>query len=110
MSQISVQVPETLHHQLEAMARNEGVSLDQYVLYVLARQASFSYRVEAVSPEEQERQRESFAALRQQLGRASADEIERALAEREPVEPEPELTPEIIARVRERIEEQRKQF
>ncbi|PSB40734.1 hypothetical protein C7B80_32715 [Cyanosarcina cf. burmensis CCALA 770] len=44
-------------------------------------------------------QQQSFQALLQQLGQASPTQIELALAEREMVEPEPELSPQTIARL-----------
>lgn len=44
-------------------------------------------------------QQQSFPALLQQLGQASPTQIELALAEREMVEPEPELSPQTIARL-----------
>jgi len=50
-----------------------------------------------------EQQREAFAALLENLGQASSAEIRQALAEREEVAPEPELDPEVVARLRQRI-------
>ncbi len=44
-------------------------------------------------------QRQSFQALLQQLGQASPTEISSALAEREMVEPEPELSSQTIAKL-----------
>ena len=44
-------------------------------------------------------QQQSFQALLQQLGQASLTQIESALARREMVEPEPELSPQTIARL-----------
>jgi hypothetical protein len=50
-------------------------------------------------------QRREFLALLDRLGAASEDEIDRVLAERELVEPEPELSAETISKFREMIEE-----
>jgi hypothetical protein len=47
-------------------------------------------------------QKASFKKLKNGLKPASPEEIETFLAEREPVDPEPELTPEIIATFREK--------
>ena len=44
-------------------------------------------------------QQQFFQALFQQLGQASPSQIESALAEREMVEPEPELSSQTIARL-----------
>jgi hypothetical protein len=89
MNQVNLQLPETLHHQLEALARREGVTLDRYILYLLARQVAAGYGVQPVSSESRERDQERFTELLQMLGQASADEIDQAMAEREPVAPEP---------------------
>jgi len=48
-------------------------------------------------------QRANFAALLQRLGQASPEETQAILDEREQGEPEPELTPEIIARFQARL-------
>lgn len=103
MNQVNLQLPETLHHQLEVLARREGVSLDHYILYLLVRQVAVSYGVRPVSPENRESDQERFTELLQVLGQASADEIDQALAERDPIAPEPELTPEIVARLQEKL-------
>jgi hypothetical protein len=59
-------------------------------------------------PEEQvAQQRASFTALLQNLGQASFDEIESVLAEREPAEAEPGLSPEVVTRLKERLVEYR---
>lgn len=48
-----------------------------------------------------QQQREAFAALLENLGQASAAEVRRVLDEREEVAPE--LDPEVMARLRQRI-------
>jgi hypothetical protein len=50
-----------------------------------------------------QQQREAFAALVENLGQAPSAEIRRALTEREEITPEPELNPEAVARLRQRI-------
>ena len=49
MSQLVLEIPETLHHQLEKLAQNEGVSLNQYLVSALTQKATSAYKVEAVS-------------------------------------------------------------
>ena len=51
---LTLELPTLLHQRLEEMARDEGVSLAQYVLDVLTRQAELPYRVEIAPPEVQE--------------------------------------------------------
>jgi hypothetical protein len=103
MSQINLQMPDTLHHQLEALARNEGVSLDHYILYLLTRQISSGYQAQPVSAEAQGEDRGKFSELLHSLGQASEFELETTLAGREQSEAEPELTTDVIARVQKRI-------
>jgi len=54
------------------------------------------------------KQREAFLALLDHLGKASDEEIDRVLAEREWVEPGPELGAETISKFREMIEESKR--
>ncbi|MBW4441919.1 MAG: hypothetical protein KME10_11910 [Plectolyngbya sp. WJT66-NPBG17] len=56
-----------------------------------------------VSQVEIARQKQSFIALRQRLRPASFKEAEVILGQREQVEPEAELTPRIVERLRQRI-------
>jgi hypothetical protein len=54
-------------------------------------------------------QAQDFQSLLQQLRSGTEAEINAALADREVVEPEPELTPEVLARVRSVIATQKNQ-
>ncbi len=83
MSQLVLDIPETLQQQLERLARNEGVSLSQYILFALTRQATSAYTVKAVSEKEIEHQKNDFANLLQNLGQGSFEEIEQVMRERE---------------------------
>jgi HicB family len=103
MSRLTVHLPETLHHQLAAQAKREGVSLNQYVVYALTRQLTQSYTVQGLSEETMAQQQAQFSALLQALGQASPTTLPAALAAREQVEPEPALKPEMITRLRARL-------
>ena len=107
MSRLTVRLPDTLHNQLTTLASREGISLNQYIVYALTRQATMAYLVEAVPEKAIEEQRVSFNALLERLGQATFEEIEAVLAEREEVEPEEGLTPEVVERLREHIAERR---
>ncbi len=61
------------------------------------------YRLHPVTLKDTARQEEDYARLLESLGQATYGEIEAVMAEREPVEPEPGLTPEIVYRVREKM-------
>ena len=63
MGRLTVRLPDALHRQLENLARSEGVSLNQYLVYALTRQATLDAhlqagqepRQKAVKPERQAR-------------------------------------------------------
>lgn len=63
-----------------------------------------NYNVQPIPKQETNQQQSDFTDLLQKLGTASPSEIEIALAERETVEPEKELTPEVIAQFQHRLE------
>lgn len=110
MSRLTLRLPDSLHQELEVLAKREHVSLNQYLVYALTRQIAPAYTIVAASPEEVQQQREQFDALLRSLRRASPDEIRAAMDERELVEPEPELDPELAARLRLRINEAREPY
>ena len=67
MSRLTVRLPESLHEQLTQQAQREGVSLNQYILFSLAR---------AVTVADLTAQRQTFERLTQ---RFPAEEAEAAL-------------------------------
>lgn len=79
MGRLTVRLPDTLHHQLVTLAEQEGVSLNQYIVFALTRQTTMAYTVHAVPQAKVEQQRSSYAALLQNLGEATFDEIEAIL-------------------------------
>lgn len=108
MSRLTLRLPDSLHQQLEQMAENEQISLNQYIVYALTRQLTLAYNVQAVSEKVVAEERAAYSALLQTLGRASFDEIQQALVARETVEPEAGLTPEVIENLRAKIAARRK--
>ncbi|MER3493619.1 MAG: toxin-antitoxin system HicB family antitoxin [Mastigocladus sp. ERB_26_2] len=108
MSRLTLRLPETLHKQLIHLAEGEGISLNQYIIYALTRQVTLAYSIQPRSEHEVTQQKQSFAALLDKLGQASPSEIESTLAEREKVEPEAELSSEVINRLQQRIHERSK--
>jgi HicB family len=103
MSRLTLRLPETLHQQLTRLADGEGVSLNQYIVYALTRQTTLAYTVLTVPDAEIRQQQQAFQSLTKKLGQASPDEIELALAMRELVEPEPELSSDVVALLQARI-------
>ncbi len=72
----------------------------------LTRQATVAYTVQTMPEKAVAEQKAAYAALLQNLGQASFDEIQTALAERETIEPESGLTPETVAVIQRRIARQ----
>lgn len=102
MSRLTLRLPETLHHQLEGLARNEAVSLNQYIVYALTRQATLAYTVQPVSEAETNQQQAAFAALLQSLGQTSFGEIQKTLEGRQKVKESKGLSPEVVKVLRNR--------
>ncbi|TAF04343.1 MAG: toxin-antitoxin system HicB family antitoxin [Nostocales cyanobacterium] len=103
MSRLTLRLPETLHQQLIKLAETEGVSLNQYIAYALTRQAVSTNFIQATPEKEIIEQEQSFKTLLQGLVKASENQMKLILAEREVVQPEAELSPEIIASLQQRI-------
>lgn len=103
MSRITVRLPDTLHEQIKNLADQENVSLNQYIVYALTRQATMDYTVQAVPDKLIYEQRSAYSLLLQSLGEASYEQIKALLDEREAQEPESGLTPDIIEALRGRL-------
>lgn len=100
MGRLTVRLPDSLHQQLETGAQDEGVSLNQYIVFALTRQTTPVYTVRATPEAEIAEQHAEYAALRERLGRASPETVERMLDERECVAPEPDLDARAAERLR----------
>lgn len=121
MGRFTLRIPKTLHQELEGLARDEGISLNQYIVYTLTQkvtveklglggrrltpeQAKFLANVRLTSSEQVAEQKVAFEALLSRLGSAASDEeVEKYLSERESMKPEPELNPQAVNRLKERI-------
>jgi hypothetical protein len=110
MSQLILDFPETLRQLLEARAKVEGVAVNDFVIDALTQRITSVYTMRVVPDEEIAQQRASFAALLRSLRRASRDEVAKVLAERDIVESETLLNPEVSARVKILINEQRRNY
>ncbi len=96
MSDLTLKLPEYLHQQLSYLATKEGISLNQYIVYALTRQVSSNYVVKALSETEINQQKKDFQELLDDLGTADSEEINSFLSNREKVEPEAELTEDVL--------------
>ena len=103
MSRLTLRLPNTLHSQIRALAEYENTSINQYVVYALTRQITQAYDVQQVPDNQIREQRARYIALLHSLGRTSFEEIKEVLDEREEVEAETGLNPEIVENLRNRI-------
>jgi len=60
MSRLTLRLPETLHRQLETLAKHEQTSLNQYIVYALTRQAVEAYTIHELSEAAITQQRAAF--------------------------------------------------
>ncbi|MGE0684204.1 MAG: hypothetical protein AB7P69_25260 [Candidatus Binatia bacterium] len=60
MSRLVLRLPETLHRQVEMLARREQTSLDQSLVYALTRQAAEAYTSHEFSEEASAQPRAAF--------------------------------------------------
>lgn len=94
MSRMTVRLPASLHQQLDRLAREDGVSMNQYVVYALTRQAGMLYDLVPTTTAERQAERQRWEELRERLeSRRTGDAVRAALESREVVEPEPDLSP-----------------
>lgn len=125
MGRFTVRLPKTLHNELDLLAKGEGISLNQYIVYALTEKVTLEKlvlgqddkrmeltpakarllaHVKLIPPEQVTAQYEAFEALLSSLGEeASDEEVEQYLAEREPVEMEPDLKPAAVIHLKEHI-------
>ncbi len=70
MARVTLRLPDSLHEQLAAQAEAEGVSMNQYLVYTLAR---------ASTAADISKQRATFEALRSRVPDDQAEESLQAL-------------------------------
>lgn len=95
MSVLTLNLPDHLHQNLSAQAQTEGISLEELIVFALSRQSSPGYRIESQTEAQIREQELRRDALRQSLGRVSKEEARRILNDREVVQPEELLDPNV---------------
>ena len=113
MNQLTLELPEALYQDLENLARESGISLSRYILHALEQAVAWEKLAKRGVPLSQFehvplakviQQHEEFLQRKKQWGRKPTDEeMEAFLASREQVEPEPELDPNAVAALEERL-------
>lgn len=99
MGRFTIRLPDTLHSELQTRAQLEGVSMNQYVVYALARQVSSGSVIQSVPDEQVQQQKVRFDKLLQSLGQPSHAETQQILAERERVAPESSLSQKLVDQI-----------
>lgn len=109
MARLSLRLPDTLHHRLTLEARREGVSLNQFLVFLLAERSRPAYSV-VPADKPAEEQKIAFAQLRQKLGSTSDEEVWKVLDERAPAPPDTDVgwTPKLRQALEKRIEAARR--
>jgi len=108
MGRFTLRLPETLHQDLEFKARQEGVSLNQYIVYTLTKQVTTSYTIQVLPETAVKEQAARYQALLSKLPRLSESDMDAALAAREESEPEVDLDQETMLKVQAQIDEANK--
>ncbi len=103
MGQLNVRIPDTLQHKLELRAEQEQISIDRYILYVLTSHLAHDYLLIPVSEQARGEQQRDYDRLLEKHPNPTDEALEEALLAREPAEPEKDLTPEMIALVKAKI-------
>ncbi len=103
MGRFTLRLPETLHNELDSRARQEGVSLNQYIVYTLTKQVTTSYTIQVLPETAVKEQAARYQALLEKLPRRSESEIDALLQSREQVEPEHDLDDETIQKIQAKI-------
>ena len=109
MGRLTLRLPDTLHERLELLAKQEGVSLNQYIVYALTQQSTLAYTITETPARVLAEQRAKYYARAEDADAASESEIDQFLATREAGEPDPEFSPELLYRVREKVARRKKQ-
>ncbi|MBN1874971.1 MAG: toxin-antitoxin system HicB family antitoxin [Anaerolineae bacterium] len=105
MGRLTLRLPDTLHQQLISLAQEEGISLNQLIVYALTRQVTLAYTVRPLPETAVQQQTSAYTALLQNLGQASFEEVRAVLDEREMAYSERTLNTEVVQLLRERIME-----
>ena len=105
MGRFTLRLPETLHQALEVRARQEGISLNQYVVYALTRQMTSTYTIQPLSEVAVKEQQARYEKLLATLGQPDQAKTRAFLADREAAEGEEGLTEELMARVEAKLGE-----
>jgi hypothetical protein len=108
MSRITIRLPDSLHSALTKQSVREGLSLNQYVIYALARQTTFQDVVSHLPPEEMARQHARYQKQLAALGPPANDkQVSAFLSARGSGEPRVGVSADTRAKLREALARRR---
>jgi len=105
MSRAPVRLPDSLHRQLIAMAREENTSLNQFIVFALTQYVMQPSGWTGLRRDDAYRQQTDFEALRRQPPQGAPADVLEALAAREPGEPDPVLLTAPGRQLRDRLDQ-----
>ena len=76
MSRFTLRLPNSLHRELKENAHQEGISLNQYIVYALTRQVAIIGVQYTASKEEMEKRETEFTGLHGSSEKRSDEEVE----------------------------------
>ena len=103
MNTVTLQLPKTLYRDLEIQAEKEAIPLHEYIVYILSRQMPGEYTVRVLSEEDVARQETSFHKSLDRWGKITPGEVDEILAKRTIVEPETDLSPDVVRKLKARM-------
>ena len=103
MSQLTIDLPDTLHQTLNNIAHYESSSVNQYIVYALSIHVATAYDVKPIFDVSVINQKRSFNNLLKSLGTESLENVRSILNERVEDVLEKELTPEILDKLSKKI-------
>lgn len=104
MSQLTLQLPNSLSAKLSRLAAEDGVSLETFALYTLVERAATRWQVTVVPPDEVADQEKQFKETIARWGVATDEEFDAFFKENESAPDDPEFTPELRAAMIELLE------
>lgn len=108
MRRFTLRLPETLFHRLELLAENEGISLNQFLVYSLTQTAATAFQIVPLQREDVEKQEVRYQTVLERLANIDAGEFDRILAEGEPVAEYEAVDPDLVERVEAKLAAARK--
>jgi hypothetical protein len=83
MGQVTLELPNMLHKELQEEADREGIAFEQFLLFVLTKHTKVVYVGYPLTQDSVEQQKNNFKNLLKRLGSTSNEFVQKALDSRE---------------------------